>query len=108
MANCRHTLKKELGIPNNKIYFGHEYPDRNDMEQGSKKESASTLNKLASELRTQHNEAMEEDVVGMGQYDYGSDPESEDEANIIVEDESNYGEDAPKKRKNPLKLTKKT
>ncbi|MEO1088390.1 MAG: hypothetical protein AAFY88_29510, partial [Acidobacteriota bacterium] len=100
MANCRSTLS-DLGIPNNKIFFGHEYADREDMRK-NKGQSSSSLNQEASTHRLHHNTELEKDVKWLST-DYDSESESEDESDVVDEYEEDYGEKKPKKRKRPLK-----
>ncbi|MEO1367272.1 MAG: hypothetical protein AAFX50_08840 [Acidobacteriota bacterium] len=100
MANCRSTLS-DLGIPEDKIFFGHEYADREDMRQ-TPGQSPSDLNEQASSHRHHHNSAMENDVKWLAS-NYDSDSESEDEGDVVDEYEEDYGEKAPTRRKKAIK-----
>lgn len=103
MANCRHTLGT-MGIPDQEVFFGSEYADRDDMRHHAH-ESASSLNQLASQHRGHHGATHERDVSWLTT-DYDSEPPSEDENDVVDEYESDYGEEPQPRRKRPLKNLK--
>jgi hypothetical protein len=102
MAHCRTTLKG-MGIPDDKVFYGFPYPDREDVRK-SKKEKKKELNEKASKKREKHNQAMEDDVVWLRDH-HDSEAESEDDKNVVDEYESDYDEyEAPRRKRKVKKL----
>lgn len=100
MANCRGTLS-HLGIPDDKVHYGYDYPDREDVRT-NKKQSKSDLNEQASELREEAAQKFAKHVKWLST-DHDSDNESEDEDDVVDENESDYDEDEAPRRKRKVK-----
>lgn len=100
MANCRGTLSK-LKIPDNKIYFGSDYPDREDVRK-AKKDKSSDLNKEASALRKEAGDDFTQSVQWIGG-DHDSEAPSEDDNDVVDEYESDYDEKEAPRRKRKIK-----